>query len=400
MVLAEKKKYTTGRIYYVLINTSTMEKKRWQPPRGLIQEADIDKALYHAAENFALETNCETEQIGNTLLQNIVSDANTTLSQYATSVFMPRKQITLAEHTRDLWQRCLTLRILPRLGSKPLGEITSGIINDFLLGCQSEGLAIGTVRQYYGVLRQLFKMACQLDNAISSDPMLNVPRPRPKPDECVNPPVDICTESEIAYIEQCLASEPLNWQALIALLIDTGMRIGECCGLYWTDVDLDRKTVTVHATLGYTPSRGIYRSLTKNKKSRTVGISDEVVRILTILLRSRQNCKNPYVFTNAKSDGPMNPQLPYKHLRNFQRKYGIEHLHPHKFRHSFASIAITNGADVASVSAILGHSDQTVTLTRYTCATEQSIQRCSDIRRHAVKAASEKPAQINFLDLL
>lgn len=40
----------------------------------------------------------------------------------------------------------------------------------------------------------------------------------------------------------------------------------------------------------------------------------------------------------------------------------IDDLHPHKLRHSFASIAITNGADIASVSEKLGHSDKAVTL--------------------------------------
>ncbi|MBR4658272.1 MAG: tyrosine-type recombinase/integrase [Clostridia bacterium] len=40
----------------------------------------------------------------------------------------------------------------------------------------------------------------------------------------------------------------------------------------------------------------------------------------------------------------------------------IHNLHPHKLRHTFASIAITNGADAASVSETLGHSDKAVTL--------------------------------------
>ena len=54
-------------------------------------------------------------------------------------------------------------------------------------------------------------------------------------------------------------------------------------------------------------------------------------------------------------------------------------------RHSFASVAITNGADIASVSEKLGHSDKAVTLRMYTHADEASISRASDIFREAIK---------------
>ena len=60
-------------------------------------------------------------------------------------------------------------------------------------------------------------------------------------------------------------------------------------------------------------------------------------------------------------------------------------MHPHKLRHSFASFAITNGADVASVSEKLGHSDKAVTLRMSTHADEESMKRASQIFRDAIK---------------
>ena len=53
-------------------------------------------------------------------------------------------------------------------------------------------------------------------------------------------------------------------------------------------------------------------------------------------------------------------------------------------RHSFASVAITNGADIASVSEKLGHSDKAVTLRMYTHADKTSIDRASEIFRTAL----------------
>lgn len=62
-------------------------------------------------------------------------------------------------------------------------------------------------------------------------------------------------------------------------------------------------------------------------------------------------------------------------------------FHFHLLRHSFASVAITNGADIASVSEKLGHTDKAVTLRMYTHADQESIKKASQIFRDAVKQA-------------
>ena len=58
-------------------------------------------------------------------------------------------------------------------------------------------------------------------------------------------------------------------------------------------------------------------------------------------------------------------------------------------RHTFASIAITNGADIASVSEALGHSDKAITLRMYTHADQESISRAAQIVRDAVRKAGQ-----------
>lgn len=56
---------------------------------------------------------------------------------------------------------------------------------------------------------------------------------------------------------------------------------------------------------------------------------------------------------------------------------------------TFASIAITNGADVASVSEKLGHSDKAVTLRMYTHADQESMRRASQIFKDALKKSNQ-----------
>ena len=71
---------------------------------------------------------------------------------------------------------------------------------------------------------------------------------------------------------------------------------------------------------------------------------------------------------------------------SFGRHYGVK-IHPHKLRHSFASVAIINGADIASVSETLGHSDKAVTLRMYTHANEESKRKAAGIVLTAIKGA-------------
>lgn len=180
-------------------------------------------------------------------------------------------------------------------------------------------------------------------------------------------------------------------QALVRLLIDTGIRRGECCGLQWCDVDFKANTITISGNLCYTPQKGVYLDTPKNGHIRTVDVDPAVMNLLRSL-RSEQASKaiSMWVFTQEGSAEPMHPQSPTRYLKKFSQRYNIPDLHPHKLRHSFASIAITNGADIASVSEKLGHSDKAVTLRMYTHADQESMKRASQIFRNALKEAGQE----------
>lgn len=137
-------------------------------------------------------------------------------------------------------------------------------------------------------------------------------------------------------------------------------------------------------------STGVYITSPKNGKSRTVDVGPDVLKLLQ-RLRVEQAGKaiSRYVFTQEHSPDVMNPQSPTRYFKKFGQRYGIEDFHPHKLRHTSASIAITNGADVVSVSERLGHSDTAVTLRMYAHANEESIRRAGQVVRDALKAQGE-----------
>ena len=74
----------------------------------------------------------------------------------------------------------------------------------------------------------------------------------------------------------------------------------------------------------------------------------------------------------------MNPDNITQWLGDFSRKYGIPDVHPHKFRHTMASLLITNGTDPLTVSKRLGHSKVSTTTDIYSHIIKQADERAAD----------------------
>ena len=230
-----------------------------------------------------------------------------------------------------------------------------------------------------------------MSDVVSSNPMDKVERPKLRKGEIKDRDVEAYTTEEVQRIFAALENESLKWRGLMRLLIDTGIRRGECCGLQWKDINFKESTITISGNLCYTPQRGIYLDTPKSGKARTIDVDPEIISLLRELRQEQaSHAISTYVFTQPNSPEPMHPQSPARYMQKFSQRCGVPGLHPHKLRHTFASIAITNGADVASVSEKLGHSDKAVTLRMYTHADQESMKRASQIFREALKKTGQK----------
>lgn len=370
---------------------------RWYPPAGWSQRA-IDRELCKVAADF--ERRCQAGEVLSRSEQHVreaearrAAAKVQTLKQYSEGVFMPAKTVSISENSRSSFQGMLEKWVYPALGDLKLPDITPANISALLLSMQAQGKAHATVVKCYTILNSLFKMAF-LSDTIPKNPMHKVERPKPRKDESRHDEVEAYTVDEVRHILACLDKEPLKWRVLVRLLIDTGIRRGECCGLQWKDVDFQGNSVTISGNLCYTPQKGVYLDTPKNGRSRTVDVDPDIMSLLRAL-RSEQAAQaiSSYVFTQDGSPEPMHPQSPTRYMKKFSQRYNVPDLHPHKLRHTFASIAITSGADVASVSEKLGHSDKAVTLRMYTHADQESIKRASQIFRDALKQDTKKAGQ-------
>lgn len=367
---------------------------RWYPPDGWSQRV-IDRELIKYAADF--ERRCQSgdvtsrsEHKAQIEAQEAAAARILTVRQFGEQVFIPAKLVTISESTRDSYQRFLDRWIYPVIGSLKITEVSPADISALLLAEQSAGKSHSSCVKCYAILNVFFKMAYLYD-IIDHNPMDKVQRPKARKDELGDDEMDAFTVDEVRYILACLEEEPLKWRAYFRLLIDTGIRRGEACGLQWRYVDFEESRITIAANLCYTASAGVYLDTPKTRKPRTIDVDPEVMNLLKALQNEQATTiTSDFVFTKEGSSEPMNPQSPSEHLASFAKRYGISGLHPHKLRHTYASIAITYGADIASVSQNLGHSDKTTTLKMYTHANQESRKQASNIFRSAIKVSPVK----------
>ena len=368
---------------------------RWYWPEGWSKRAAEREAGKVAAK---FEAACEAGEVLNRQQRHEKEEREAleaaklkTLSQYVNGVFMPTKEVKLSENARSNYRTYLNKHILPALGKYILKEVSPAMISRFLLDFQKKGYSHSTVIKVYNILNGVFEMAF-MDESIPISPMLKVKRPVPRKDESHTEEIDkALTVQELREVLSCVEHEPLKWRVYINLAADTGARRGELCGLQWKDIDWNTQTITICRNLQYTPDAGVYVANTKNGKSRVVDVGQETLSMLrTLREKQAAACISQWVFTQDGTPEPMHPQTPTRYFTRFGKRHNIKGFHPHLLRHTSASIAITNGADVVSVSQRLGHSDTAVTLRMYAHANEESIRRAGQTVRDAIKEDEQK----------
>lgn len=143
--------------------------------------------------------------------------------------------------------------------------------------------------------------------------------------------------------EACTCSRD---KAIIAFLFSTGCRISEVCQLNRENVDLINKECTV---------------LGKGNKERTVFLNDVTVMLIKRYMKERMD-EYPSLFSGKGSER-MTPGGVRAMLKRLEKRSGVEHVHPHRFRRTLATELIDHGMPIQEVASILGHDKIDTTMT-------------------------------------
>lgn len=159
------------------------------------------------------------------------------------------------------------------------------------------------------------------------------------------------TTFEVRALLEAVASEPRNGLrdlAILSLLLDTGIRASEFCGIKESDVLWDQCLVKV---------------LGKGNKERVVPFSPTCkARMLAYLNGSNKRYTDRADTLFQTEEGwAMTPQTLLHMITRAAKRAGVENAHPHRFRHTFAVSFLRNGGNALVLQRFLGHTTLAMT---------------------------------------
>ncbi|MBC3797168.1 tyrosine-type recombinase/integrase [Acetobacterium tundrae] len=194
-------------------------------------------------------------------------------------------------------------------------------------------------------------------------------------------------DKEALEFLKLLDKEPIKYKTALYLLIFSGLRRGEVCGLKWSDIDFDSNVLSIKRALKYVPGEKAFEGNTKTYKSmRSIKLPSFIFDMLKTyqLWQLEQKIKvgdqwknKDYVFTGWNGEA-LNLDTIGNYLRRFIAKHNLKNIHLHSLRHTNASILIASGVDLKTVSTRLGHSNVSTTGNIYAHAINTADAKASD----------------------
>ena len=278
--------------------------------------------------------------------------------------------------TKERYRFMLERHILPHLGGIPVSRLTAKELSNFLLWMKqhgridgSGGLSAKTVRDLAVLIKTLLRFAQREYHCVCD--ALNAKLPA-----CTQKKIDVFSETELAVLGKALfPSKKISLAVMLAL--HAGLRVGEACALRVSDIDFLSGTLHVRQSVQRITLHGVSRLLVQRPKSdsseRIIPLHPEL-----LLLLKRVSAKLPpdaYLMT-GRADRPIDPRTCQYQFTVLLRRCGIRHRGFHALRHTFATRCVEAGADIKSVSELLGHADIKTTLKLYVHPSMESKRRC------------------------
>lgn len=253
--------------------------------------------------------------------------------------------------TADAYRRDLTdyLDYLHRAcGLGSLEELQRSAVTDYLGDLEQRGYAASSVNRHMAAAKS-FHRFCVREGYTQADPVSSVPLPK-RPQRL---PQALSVEQVGRLLDQDFPQTPAGMRdhAMLELLYGCGLRVSELTGLDLANLLLDD---------------GLLRVCGKGSKERAVPLMGCALSSLEDYLdeaRPQLRCAKALrpqdpaaVFLNARG-GRITRRSVMTLVERYGRNAGLEGLHPHLLRHSFATHMLQGGADLRMLQEMLGHSD-------------------------------------------
>ena len=306
------------------------------------------------------------------LQEEIVEPSKETVEQYLLRYLENVRRNLSPATTRD-YKGVIERYLIPEFGNIKLQELTrpkvQQVYNDWKVKSnKSENPLKATTIKH---INRVFKTA--LNSAVEDGLIKENPTRKVKIGKDIEPNhLDVYTVEEIRELQK--AVKGTDMELPVALLFDCVLRRGELLALRYSDINFEKKEVTVQYTWAETESNQPVLKTCKTESSyRKMIVSDYTINLLkrqkSIYLRNKMKYGEDFCNSNrviCKENGE--PFLPKSFTRKWARtleKHGLRHIKLHGTRHSAISLLLSEGVPIHLVQQRAGHQDPKITLSVY-----------------------------------
>ena len=282
------------------------------------------------------------------------------------------KKQYVKESTYSAYALLVSNHIEPYFGEK--SKFSESDLQDFVLRSLKKGLSEKTVKDVVVVIKMIQKFAVKKGLMKHCPIDVTYPKNSKKQELAI-----MAKEDQRLLLEY--SKNNFSFKNLgLMICLSTGLRIGEVCGLRWSDINQDEGTLHIQRTVQRlykvdSPTRytEIVVAEPKTRESnRVIPLSGELLRMVKPLLKVVN--RDFYILSNDKD--PIEPRIYRNYYKRVIKELGIPYLKFHGLRHSFATRCIESKNSVKTVSVILGHSNITTTMNLYVHPDNKEKKRC------------------------
>ena len=302
-----------------------------------------------------------------------------TVKSWALSWYELYSKPNIRENTQAYYERFIHQHIIPRIGKIKLKNLTTRDIqklcNDIRFhgrqkkSSRGEEMSASYVRGLHRMLKMCLQRAVK-ERLIPFNPAEDVVLPKPEKLEMKT----LKSEDLDAFLAEANRRGVLP---MFFLELCTGLRKGELAALLWSDLNIEKRTITVNKSAARGDNGGVKIIKPKTSTSiRTIPVSQAVIDLL--VKEHEKHPDNPYMFPSPVTGGMYHPDAVSRLNTKILASAGLEHIRMHDLRHTFATIALQNGTDIKTVSSMLGHADPGFTLRTYTHTSMEAQAEAAD----------------------
>ncbi len=289
------------------------------------------------------------------------------------AAWLRSKQGEVKQSSLARYRAIVSRHIIPAFGDRPVSSIDSAFLEEYKNALLiRKGLAPSTVKLILLVIRSVLRHVATLKGQADCDVAVHYPKAK-------NQQRRVLTALEQNRLVRKLLDRPDRRKLGILISLWLGLRLGEVCALRFKHISFSEGFLRVEGTLQRLPASAAAEKrktllVTSSPKSssslRTLPIPAKLLKAIKALRRGE-----PEDFLLSGGPRPLDPRALQRTLAACARGLGLEGLHFHSLRHTFATSCAEGGMEPKCLSEVLGHSNVNITFNYYVHSSMETKKR-------------------------